>query len=418
MSLPQELFDMIIDEASSHPDGPVRTHILTSLSLVSRAFRERAHNYLFASITVREARDADVAVGQLFNLLEADSDTDTTGLASRITSFECWISRNNVNFVVGILEKLFIGNGNPCSLSLRFVLSIGNVWRSSPENLKESLFQVCHRPRLVSLSLYHIQDIPRNFLQNSFIERLSLLDTSIGKTPLPESLFSGIAGQGHFETVTLESLRISTENPILPLLTTSQKIDPTVIFSKLKELRLHSRGPEYNDTKMNVNELLRGCTGPLEILRLRLDISNGPDSLILNKHHKLHTLEVIALRSLAIPLSHMAKHLHRIVYPPSLQTIDLRFPASPELLMLRADRNYALDLLGCETLDGMFVQERFGHVRTLALGIFIKLPHSLHHRSLCVTAEECEARIRSRFPRIATREHFTFSVHVTILSGP
>ncbi|KAF9544959.1 hypothetical protein CPC08DRAFT_755768 [Agrocybe pediades] len=416
MSLPQELFDMIIDEASSHPDGPVRTQILTCLSLVSRAFREHAHNHLFASITIRKARDADVAVGQLFNLLEADPYTDTTGLASRITSFECRISRNNVDYVVRILEKLFIGDGKPCSLSLRFVLSVGNVWRSSPENLKESLFQVCHRPRLASLSLYHIQDIPRNFLQNSFIKRLSLIDTSTGKTPLPESLFSGIAGQGHFETVTLESLRISTENPVLPLLTTSQKIDPTVIFSKLKKLCLHSHGPEYNDTKINVNQILRGCTGPLEILKLSLDnISNDPDLLILDEHRKLHTLEVNAR---GLPLSHMAKYLDRIVYPPSLQTIDLRCPAPSILLMPHADRyraSRALDFLACEVLDDMFVQEKFGHVRKLALGIFIEHPPNLD-RSLCVTAEECKARICSRFPRIATHEHFTFLVHVTILN--
>ncbi|KAF4613891.1 hypothetical protein D9613_008138 [Agrocybe pediades] len=410
MLLSQELFDMVIDKASYfRPDDRLRTRILVSLSLVSRAFRERAHYHLFASITLRQGEDADRALGRLFSLLESDPSTDTTGVASRIISFTCWIAQHNVNSAVGILKKLFIGNGKPCSLSLRFPLSAGNGWSSLPEDLEESLFQVCHRPRLASLSLHRTQRIPRNFLRNSFIKRLHLTDVSVSNTHLPESSFAGIAGQGHSDTVTLESLEGSSKNPILTLLVTaSQQIDPTVIFSQLKELHLHLAGMDFN---MNMDEIIRGCQGPLEILKLSLHTSlaySDSSEIPLYRHCNLHTLEVTAVKPSTIPLSHMAKLLDRIGYPPSLHTINLCFPAALRNLPMPGDDGPfpALDSLKCQILDNIFMQKKFDRVRKLTLGIHEVPPNPL--RRSCYGTPD----IRSRFPQILTRKNLTFSVHI------
>ncbi|KAF9544960.1 hypothetical protein CPC08DRAFT_769965 [Agrocybe pediades] len=193
MSFPQELLDMIIDEACKIPGKEESTRALTSLSLVSRAFRERAHSHLFASITFDGSAQAMEAAQHFLGLLEADHDTDTVGLASKITSFACTIPDwSDAGPLVMILNKLFIAEGGPCSLYLSFLHGCG--WPSLQGDLAQEIFQVCHRPRLATLSIYFLYDIPRNFLRHSFVKRLSMDHVSTSNSQLPEFWFAEMAG--------------------------------------------------------------------------------------------------------------------------------------------------------------------------------------------------------------------------------
>ncbi|KAF9544958.1 hypothetical protein CPC08DRAFT_769963 [Agrocybe pediades] len=415
MSLPQELFDMIIDESFGLPNESERTGALTSLSLVSRTFRERAHNHLFASITFGRGEDPTTAAERFLSLLKDDPNTETTGVASRITWFQCWIPRRNADPLTGILKKLFIGEGKLCSLSLLFTHSPRIRWSSLSEHLAEGVFQVCHRPRLASLSLYNLWDIPRNFLRNTFITRLFLHNVSVLNNQLPESLFAGISGQGQSETVNLQMLHIACifNKPVLPLLTTSKEIDPTVNLSELREFRFISHSSKFS-SKTILEKILMGSKAHLEILKISFEQApNRELVLALQGHNNLHTFGLTSLSPSATSLSDMATLLGQAEYLPSLQVIKLRFPILPSVLLPDDDGTFlALDSLGSQALDYLFAQKKFCNIRTLTLEVYnyYAFPPDSHLRTL----EEYEALIRSRFPHIATLENLTFSVHVTI----
>ncbi|KAF9557078.1 hypothetical protein CPC08DRAFT_764782 [Agrocybe pediades] len=269
MSFPQELSDMIIDEASKIPGKEESTRALTSLSLVSTAFRERAHGHLFASITFDGSARAMEAAQNLLGLLEVDHDTDTLGLASKITSFACSIPQSGAGPLVMILNKLFIAEGRLCSLHLAFLSPYS--WPYLPENLVRAIFEVCHRPRLATLSIDWLYNIPRNFLQHSFVKRLTLDFVSVSDSQLPEFWFAGVARQGHCEAVLLEYLNVSVEKRILPLLTTSPQFDPKTVFSCLQELHFHDIF-EDTDLRAQLSEVLSGCQGQLGILKVWLGL--------------------------------------------------------------------------------------------------------------------------------------------------
>ncbi|KAF4613970.1 hypothetical protein D9613_008158 [Agrocybe pediades] len=413
MSLPQELFDMIIDEASRFPNKVERTRALIALALVSRAFRERAHDYLFTSVAFNNQKDTMDAIKRFLGLLEADPNSETIGVASRITSFECCIPLHATptDPLVTVLKKLFIGNGRPASLSLQFICS--RRWSSLAEDLAQELFEVCHRPQLASLSIYHLHDIPRNFLRNSFIKRLFLADVSVSDTQLPESLFAGMDDQGHSETGTLEFLHISVEKPILTLLTSSQQSgNSSAVFSHLKELRFFPPTSGEFDPGRNFDKILVGCKERLEILKISLGTETDPLTLLsFPKLPNLHTFDVTALTPSETSLSSLAMFLNQTECP-NLHTIHLRFRISPRVLSLDDEEILpSLDGVGCKVLDDIFAQKKFNHVRKLTLRILCY--HKSHYPALR-TAGKCKTLILSRFPHIATCEHLTFLVDVTI----
>ncbi|KAF9557080.1 hypothetical protein CPC08DRAFT_710640 [Agrocybe pediades] len=207
---------MIIDEASKIPGEGESTRALTSLSLVSRAFRERTHSHLFGSITFGGRPQEMEAAQHFLGLLVADQDAETDGLACKIISFSCTIPPSGVDTLVRILNKLFLAGRRPCSFHLAFVFPTS--WLDLPEDLARAIFQVCHRPRLAILSICHLRNIPQNFLRHSFVKHLTLTFVSVPNSQLPESWFGGMAGQGHCETVVLEHLSASFRNHFYPYL--------------------------------------------------------------------------------------------------------------------------------------------------------------------------------------------------------
>ncbi|KAF4613460.1 hypothetical protein D9613_008132 [Agrocybe pediades] len=424
MSFPQELFDMVIDEASKLSDKAERTRALVALSLVSRAFRECAQNHLFASIAFNSGRRATVAAGRLLNLLDADPNTETKGLASRITSFSfsSWFLDVKVGnpSLARILEKLFIGEGKPCAISFQFFDS--TLWPDLPGTLTQALFQVCHRPRLASLSLSNLHDIPQNFLQNSCVNRLSLFYVSVSASLLPQTLFEVIAAQGHQETLIPEYFDICDENPVLTLLTMSKQVGPAVIFSRLQELRFFPL-EGANIPGLTLEEILVGCKDSLKVLAMRIASDGDRGTMLaltlIPRLLNVHTLALHATTTLTeTHLSDLATFLQNLAgYCPNLRTVELEFDMSLRRL-LRGDDGIlqVIEELGCKALDELFEQQQFHGIRKLSLHCRSFLPPALRLSPPVElrTQEEYETLILSRFPHISSRENLKFSVHVTI----
>ncbi|KAF9559176.1 hypothetical protein CPC08DRAFT_531683 [Agrocybe pediades] len=473
-SFPQELIDMIIDEAASSesklpskppskPDQDSRTHTLIALSRVSRAFRERAHDHLFACIEFDGSPRATKAAARLLSLLKNDVqvdhhpshiNTDTAAgakLASRITTLSCGIPQHNhlVLLYLPILKKLFTGSAGlkPCSLSLHFFYSPS--WSSLPPTVAQDLFHVCHRPRLTSLSLTKLYDIPRNFfkLQHSHIgvKRLSLQSVSVSDSEsllLPESFFAigMIPGPGRYgePAVSLEYLHIQNEASVLSLLTIPSATleglgvhpplpGPTSIalFSHLKELDYSFPFNTVNSTipSTALEEILIGCKGHLEVLQTSFAKLGAAKPLIrLPNLPNLHTLRINALGLEASTLFDLTDLLSNFTSNqrfPNLHTIELKFNLSYSWLSHGdADVIRALYLLGSVALDELFVtqQEEFARVRKLTLHCCssgLHAPFLLSHMpGVLRRPEEYEPLVMSQFPRIASRENLAFSVHV------
>ncbi|KAF9557090.1 hypothetical protein CPC08DRAFT_820066 [Agrocybe pediades] len=420
MSLPPELLDMIIDETSRIPNKARRTKALVALSLVSRSFRERAHNHLFASINMNFGRGAEGAIMDalrwLLDLMEADPNTTTSGLASRITSFACSPPCSVGDPLPGILNKLFLGRGKACTLYISFTSPAS--WSSLSEDVAQELFNICHRPRLAFLSLWNLRKIPRNFLQHSFIKRLSLNNVSVSKSRLKDSFFAGISDQGHRGAVILESLHFCGEDPILAsLLTTSRReMEPEVIFSQVQELFLYFLSPQI-DPKFSVGEILTRCNGNLETLKMSLDgrHPNPRTALPFHRFPALHTFEITAINCRSYrPLCDIAIILEQIAYHPNLQNIELHLmhPLNGPMQNVDAIR-VSLEGLGCEALDDLFEKPRFACVRSLSLKFFFKLDHEEEFAGPWTSADY-KFLILWRFPVLSRRWDISLTVDVEL----
>jgi len=435
--LPQEPFDIIIDEISYTHDQSEWTRGLVDLSLVSKPFRDRAHKHLFASVEInRDNPNTSRTAHQLCKLIQADPFSETSGLASRITSFTYFFQPTDSKPLAVIFRKLFkdqdddVTHPAPCKLSLY----LGTRWLALDKDLSLALFEVCHRSRLESLSISQFQHIPRNFLRNTCIKHLKLNYTSLSE-PLPEHLFADITGKGHDQAVILESLDVNVRFSVRSILDISQiptlQVSPTVIFSKLQRLSFDLI-PTNERMSQALEEILQGASSSLQILTVRISQSpiihsypftgrltnlhvassalGGIRPLPLRSLPKLHTLVAIChsnsrfFRSCSILLDNEE-------FCPALQNLELHFDIR---LVLLNEVNLIdhLRSLECDFFDGLFVtQPQFD--RICFLTFYFVLDSTVPYLGDQTSPEALSSLIRSQFPNISTKRNLDFSVVVT-----
>ena len=193
-----ELIDLVIERLADISNQDERTKALSSAALVSRALRYQAHRYLFAKVILatsyvppRLPSHVVKRLQSLCDLMCADPNTAMTGVASYISTFEVHISGSfyessnrgqaYLKPTTTILTKIFKAGTSPCSLSLSFPLNYASParWPKYPD-LMVPLLEICKNPRLVSLHLSYIADVPLDLLKGSSVKHLSLERILIG----------------------------------------------------------------------------------------------------------------------------------------------------------------------------------------------------------------------------------------------
>ncbi|KAF4610842.1 hypothetical protein D9613_007184 [Agrocybe pediades] len=326
MSLPQELCDLIIDETSMVTNKTERSRDLVALSLVCKSFRNRAHKHLFESVNLihqLEERKTKTA-RHLLSLFEVDPCTETSGLASRISSFTCcfFSPGEDSECLIGVLRTLFNNPDNtkshptPCSLSLISATSMR--WSELGDNLLQELSQVCHRPRLASLSIFGFQDFPLHFLRNMSIKRLFISSTSVLR-PLPSVFSAAIGDTGRDRGVILETLDLDhLEPPPGPLLVISEQTNPSVIFSNLKTLRYSL----YDHMQDALKQILTDCANQLEVLEVTvLQRPAVQDPIPFEKLPRLRKFCANISLTSFLPVGFLLPLLDQKEFCPALQTI-------------------------------------------------------------------------------------------------
>ncbi|KAF4621603.1 hypothetical protein D9613_012576 [Agrocybe pediades] len=412
-AFPQELIDMVVD-AIGHDDQNLnpsqvqdRTRLLTSFALASRSLRERAHNHLFRSVNI--INDPEESRARSFCALLGENPR----LVSRITSFTVLFVKvgsdsGPLSFIFRTIFRDGI-NQAPCSLSIKFY-TVGRFNRTfGILEVERALFKLCHKPRLISLTIQNHPYFPTNFLKHTCIKHLSLYGTHIG-APLPEEIFSSTKDRG--DVVYLESLvyRRSTA-PILQLLdhTANRSTPPTVVFSRLKRLDfsviygaeeiMEGKGDITIMAKKSLEELV------VDLSRENRDVKPIP-------LHELPVLRKLSLRVCSSKniFSSVAMSLAMQQCRPALRDITLRFP-----LLVDSDQgsncnellHAKLQKLHCDLTDVLLSSPDFDELGSLTFHMAIR--SKLYNRD-----EETDyvSIIREHFPSIAAKGGLDFVVTV------
>ena len=197
-SLPQELRDLVVDHIPQMPDNSERTRALLSIALVSRQFRYWAHKRLFSTVVLRGKHRSLVAgsafrrLCQLKDLINADPQSEMTGIASHIRSFTLILIGHLSDapptvtpLVEGalsfIFRKLFRNGNGQCSLSVLFCVPIGRRldWKVLGHDFRCALLDVVRSTHLSILRLRGISNLPDDILVCSAVDHISVKDVSI-----------------------------------------------------------------------------------------------------------------------------------------------------------------------------------------------------------------------------------------------
>ncbi|KAF9555396.1 hypothetical protein CPC08DRAFT_712075 [Agrocybe pediades] len=410
---PQELFDHVIDEVGKSGQlGNNRAQQLAALALVSRSFRVRAHSHLFKKIELVTKQESRARL--LVELLEANSQ-----LASYITSL-CLVIRfpdpDSKPALIYIFRALFNekDNSTPCSLSVR-LQRLGISWVLE-KDMELALFEICHKPRLVSLlvSDYHL--FPRNFLKYAFIKHLSLSKVRGGE-PLPEHVFDTVPGRTLCrEVVYLESLvhHHSVHAEALRLLdhASDRSTPPRAVFSQLKKLDLSMHPRQSSEKWDGMRDIAVLANGLQE---LSVDIFTAEYATKPIPLHQLPTLRKLTLRasSLSNNFSHIPASLRQEQLRPTLRdlavtfniffSINTREPTDCKELLRRK-----LEQMHCPLADHFFAVSNSHHglqspVFTLAIrSRYYKQDEEVEYSSI----------IRAHFPLIVGRADLRFTIIV------
>ncbi|KAF4611119.1 hypothetical protein D9613_007175 [Agrocybe pediades] len=445
---PQELFDLIVDEVHRFPDKAERTQQLVTLSLVSRTFRDRAHDYLFASVMARNGSVGRRTITQLCKLFAADPLTATRGLASRITSFSCAFHPDDFTALAIILRSLFNDGTiehtrtSPCTLSLSmFPRHDFNAQCPAREDMALALFEVCHRRRLKSLFLDNFMFFPQNYLQNASINHLSLNNTRIAVANPSDAFFltdSELPSQSFLpnwpdEGHSISSIRrLEIKSPVLSSISDDRALSryggilgtygtslkeqekfqpsrPTAAFPRLKTLHF-SMMPFSTAMKEALEEILLGASESLEELTMaiffRSTVSIGSLSL-----HRLTALRKFTLRDMEGEVGFFRFVASLLDSEPSstLQDLELVFFFDTRGASL-SDESFTetLGTLHCHAFDDMFQTSRFESVRSVTLRVRTRLSSSDYQGR-----NEYASVIRSQFPSIIACDNLVFNVIIT-----
>lgn len=194
-SLPQELKDLVVDHIYQIPDEDERLRALCATALVSRRFRYWAHKRLFATVVLRGKYGKPPAaiirrIWQLRDLIDADPQSEKTGVASHIRSFTLSLGGHRAsvvppledNSLPAILQKIHHAGSRPRSLSILLFMPGDNDqldWTSLHQDFRLALVNACHSALLTTLRLRGFKNLPHDILAGSSIDNIKFNNLSV-----------------------------------------------------------------------------------------------------------------------------------------------------------------------------------------------------------------------------------------------
>ena len=293
-SLPQELRDLVVDHISQMPDNSERIRALSSIALVSSQFRYWAHKRLFSTVVLRGKHGSLVAgsafrrLCQLKDLINADPQSEMTGIASHIRSFTLILIGHLSDYVLPtvtplvvlegalsfIFRKLFRNGNGQCFLSVLFCVPIGRRldWKVLGHDFRCALLDVVRSARLSTLHLRGISNLPDHILVHSAVDHISFKDVSIQHHMQNE--LASCDEQSYRDCIQPYSIETDHSFPITHIL----DLTPThsqpwhFIFQKLRKLTI-----KINDSDgfAKSTELFKSATS-VENLEIKLNCNWNP----------------------------------------------------------------------------------------------------------------------------------------------
>ncbi|KAF9472045.1 hypothetical protein BDN70DRAFT_998357 [Pholiota conissans] len=265
--VPAEVIDLIVDEISQIRDERTRNKALASVALVSWYCRHRAHARLFSNLYITETQRASgtLRIRSLLQLIEADKESEISGVASYIRSFSVHLvgptSRIRASLdngtLASILRRIFkTKDVGPRSLSLSF-LPRGNLrnvfdWTTLNADFLSAFHDLCYNPSLTTLHLAHFVNLPRTLLHHSFIKNVRFSKVQLANTDDEDEIPEEARGESILDdpdisaleegqAVPLESIDTDHSLPLLFLIdmTPQQILHPKLAFSQLRCLTAH-----------------------------------------------------------------------------------------------------------------------------------------------------------------------------------
>ncbi|KAF9560122.1 hypothetical protein CPC08DRAFT_708321, partial [Agrocybe pediades] len=442
--LPQEILDMIIESVSCFRIAKHRTAGLSSIALVSRSFRERAHGYLFAAVKLPDLnkhhrtsaeKQGKKRIREFYELSEANP-----RLTSRITYLAVQLEdscQETAARVAKIFSQVFAcpqdaSHPRPCSLWLdarhQSLYAFG-------EEFGRRFFEIVQNPRLTHLYLRNLYGLPNDLLRGSSIKHLEALNLSLSWMSKPRSALAG-AYSGvpsvkcrngrviHCDVAVLDSLTISSTFPVTFFLDMSrhQSVAPEHLFSKLKYLEITEDLVVYN---AHIWRLLENkafgpglATVKLEALYIRPDIGIYPESLY--PIHLLSNLTTLIL-SYGVVTKPDSTNLTFTAFRKLLSQ-DQGLPSKLRNIILQFSLS-ALDLVEMIPsykwwrLDELFSERRFGRLDSLTLEVCVDLATddtvvSQLDKWSCkgYDAKEVATYLKGQFPLVMGEAKFEFDV--------
>ena len=289
-NLPQELKDLIMDHISQIQSKSERIRVLSSIALVSRRFRYWAHKRLFATVVFRGRYDTILAtvfhrLSQLKDLINADPQSEMTGIASHIRSFTLRLGGRSSLVLPQLAEgdalpfifrKIFRNSNGPCSLALILFVPVNGDrldWMTLGHDFRCALLDVVRSARLSTLLLLGIGNLPDDILMCSAVDHISFRNITIqhytqsdcGEVPS----YSEPRGQSYHDCIQPYSIETDHSFPIAHILDlTPARSQPWhFIFQRLRKLTIKIN---VSDDFTKSAELLKSATS-IEDLEIKLN---------------------------------------------------------------------------------------------------------------------------------------------------
>ncbi|KAF9480266.1 hypothetical protein BDN70DRAFT_931837 [Pholiota conissans] len=402
---PAEIIDLVVDAISQFQDKETRISTLASVALVSWYCRHRAHARLFSNLFINNATHTWMRrIRNLSRLIEADTQSEVSGVASYIRSFSVQLDGSMAlirapldnGTLASILRKIFkTKDTGPRSLKLSFFPrgSLGHRldWTTLNANFLSAFHGLSSNPMFTTLHLEFFSNVPRTLLHKSFVKNVRLgnveLADDIGDNEkIPEEIQSDSSEGRDFhsramegQAVPLESIEIDPSFPLLRIIdmTPQQALHPSLAFSHLKFLTTHVNSIEEFHKML----WILGNAAFLESLRITVSIK---DYYLPEPDLRTTSLRLIQLKTISVVLIspsfkntrtsilQICAFMNHLTLHPNLEAVDIfRF--------LHISRNTSpmpdqiFDGHEFHLLDRLFSQARFGALKRLTITLWFDL---------------------------------------------
>ncbi|KJA29488.1 hypothetical protein HYPSUDRAFT_61516 [Hypholoma sublateritium FD-334 SS-4] len=388
-TIPPEILDAFIDELGRNPAQSDCRCALQQCSFVSRAFRNRAHHYLFSKVEFVQrpySTPSEILsrLWQFRNIVHRGTRLPMTGLLHHLRSFklvmdgsifEAYAILENED-LVEILRAIQVSSKDFEAFAIHGS-SFPIVWPDLTTDFRAVFRNLCRTmPNLTTLNLVNIVGVPHTLLMRTNIRDIRFHLIEFKKPRMAFVIFR----EGHLPKGQLESIDIDYTFPFPPsnLIESRLAYEDAMahyrtIFSQVKKLRyLIYR----SDDLERFIAVARGLSSSLEVVNLEL--TNSDNGFLRALSWEIPLADLPLLRRLIIchkslistgtrhPLFKVATVLKNVSVPVCMEAVELLFEVSAQAPWLKAMHFFPEPEIWA-LLDTALTNRRFDAVRSVVL---------------------------------------------------